>query len=43
MGLLQTVLPFTLAATEAPIAYRGLALVGEYVRAMTAFAARSKT
>jgi hypothetical protein len=35
MGLLQTVLPFKLAATdEALTAHGGLALVGEYVRAM---------
>ncbi len=34
MGSLQTVLPFKLTATEAQIAHRGLALVGEYVRAM---------
>ena len=27
MGSLQTVLPFKLTATEAPIVYRGLALV----------------
>jgi hypothetical protein len=34
MGSLRTVLLFKLTATEALIAYRGLALVREYVRAM---------
>jgi len=40
MGSLQTVLPFKLAAKdEALTAHGGLALVGEYVRAMGIFAA----
>jgi len=35
MGSLQTVLPFKLAATDESLtAYGGLALVGEYLRAM---------